>query len=177
MAIFLTSDWHFNHDKTFIYEPRNFSTKEEHNLAIITLHNEVVSPDDDVYVLGDLMLGDNKEGIELIKKMNGNLHIILGNHDTSNRIKEYKNCPNVKSIQYAYRLKHGKWNFYLSHCPMVVAHEEDDKEKLWSLHGHTHSKNKFCDIPHCYNVALDAHYCCPVKIEKIIEDIRNRFLE
>ena len=77
MAIFLTSDWHFNHDKTFIYEPRNFSTKEEHNLAIITLHNEVVSPDDDVYVLGDLMLGDNKEGIELIKKMNGNLHIIL----------------------------------------------------------------------------------------------------
>ena len=77
MAIFLTSDLHFNHEKPFLYEPRGFNSFEEANKAIIDRYNEVVSPGDDVYILGDLMLGDNDKGIECIKQLNGNLHIIL----------------------------------------------------------------------------------------------------
>lgn len=118
------------------------------------------------------MLGDNESGIEYIKKMNGNIHVILGNHDTDARVELYKECPNIKSVQYAHRLKWKKWSIYLSHCPMIVAHN-DETPKLWSFHGHTHSKEKFSDLSHCYNVNLDAHNCYPVELEQILEDIQN----
>ena len=170
--IWFTSDWHFGHDKSFLYEPRGFSSIAEANEVIMNRHNELVSNDDEVYVLGDLMLGDNNENIEYIKRMNGRLHIIIGNHDTSERIKKYKECDNVVSVLYADRIKWKKWSIYVSHCPMIVAHNEE-APKLWNFHGHTHSKEKFSDIPHCYNVALDAHNCYPIEIEQIAEDIRQ----
>ena len=47
--IYLASDWHFNHNKPFIYEPRGFTNIEEMNEAIIKRHNSVVDDDDDVY--------------------------------------------------------------------------------------------------------------------------------
>ena len=173
--IWLVSDWHFGHDRDFIYAPRGYNSVMEANEIILQNHNSIVANDDDVYVLGDLMLGDNDQNIEYIKKMNGKLHVILGNHDTSSRIKKYKECENIISISYAERLNYKKWVFYLSHCPMIVAHEEEDL-KLWSLHGHTHSKDKFCEIPHCYNVALDAHDGFPIEIEEVLKDIRNKAL-
>ena len=91
MAIYLTSDWHFCHDQPFIYEPRGFKNIDEMNEAIIAKHNSIVSPEDDVIVLGDLMLNDTEKGIECVNRLNGNLHIVYGNHDTPKRIQEYIN--------------------------------------------------------------------------------------
>ena len=46
--------------------------------------------------------------------------------------------------------------------------------KSFCLHGHTHSKDRFEFIDFCcYNVALDAHNCRPVRAEQIKEDIRQ----
>ena len=84
--IWLCGDWHFCHSRGFIYEPRGFNSIEEMNETIVDRHNSIVLPEDDVYVLGDLMLNDNEKGIELIKQMNGKLHIAIGNHDTISRI-------------------------------------------------------------------------------------------
>ena len=39
--------------------------------------------------------------------------LYYGNHDTDARIKEYEKCENIKSIQYAHRIKYKKWMFYL----------------------------------------------------------------
>ena len=87
--IWFTSDWHFCHDKDFLWFPRGFDSIEMNNLAILSNHNLLVSNEDDVYVLGDLMLNDNEKGLELIKSMKGKLHIILGNHDTESRMELY----------------------------------------------------------------------------------------
>ena len=68
--IFVTSDWHFMHDRAFIWGARGFSSVEEMNNAIIERHNKVVSPEDDVYVLGDLMLGsDLEKGLNLMNQL------------------------------------------------------------------------------------------------------------
>ena len=108
--IWLCSDWHFGHSKGFIYEPRGFNSIEEMNETIVRRHNFLVIHEDDVYVLGDLMLNDNEKGIELIKQMNGKLHIAIGNHDTVSRIELYKTLPNVVDIQYVYTFKYKKYN-------------------------------------------------------------------
>ena len=80
--IYITSDLHFNHDKSFIYQPRGFSSVEEMNNQIIKNWNEIITGNDEVYILGDLMLGDTDKGIELFNQLNGIKHLIKGNHDS-----------------------------------------------------------------------------------------------
>ena len=85
--IWLTSDTHFGHDREFIWSPRGFKSVEENDTEIIKRWNEVVKPEDIVYHLGDVILGDNAHGIECLKQLNGQIKIMSGNHDTNARKK------------------------------------------------------------------------------------------
>ena len=69
--IWLTSDWHFCHEKEFLWSPRGFKNQYEMNAAIIERHNSIVLPDDDIYCLGDCIMNDNEEGIRCIKTIKG----------------------------------------------------------------------------------------------------------
>lgn len=181
--IFITSDLHFGHNKPFLYEPRGFNSIEEHDEEVIRRWNNVVSPEDEVYILGDLMLNDNEHGIECLKRLNGIKHIITGNHDTDKRIALYKNewydwCGD------AFILKYKKFRFYLSHYPTICSNFDDGKnlrERVINICGHSHSKERFCDwekynsaIYHC---ELDAHDCYPVLLDDIIEDMKQYFYQ
>ena len=75
--IYFTSDLHLNHDKEFIYKERGFSSVEEMNTAIINNINETLTEGDELFILGDLMLGDNAVGIELLKAIQSPVSIIL----------------------------------------------------------------------------------------------------
>ena len=176
--IFVTSDWHFGHNKEFVYKERGFSSIEEHNETIIRNHNEVVAPNDIIWFCGDAMLGENPDyGIECIKRLNGQIHMIRGNHDTNIKVRRYlEECPNVvEAGLYATMIKKGKYSFYLSHYPTMVGSLENSKNRLWNLAGHTHSKDKFENITvKCYNVAMDAHNCYPVLLDDIVADIKKK---
>lgn len=134
--------------------------------------------EDDVYVLGDLMLGNNEEGIKKIKQLKGKLHIILGNHDSDARIELYKQCYNVVEVELAKRIKINEYHFYLNHYPTITSNFDIDKplkNRVISLCGHTHTKNRFEDIDKglIYHCELDAHNCTPISFEEIIEDIKK----
>lgn len=175
--IWITSDWHFCHDREFIYKPRGFSNAYEMTGEIIKRYNEVVQPDDDVYVLGDLMLNNNYAGIQAIKRLKGRIHIIRGNHDTDNRITLYNECWNVVEVSAAAYLKYKGINFYLSHFPTITSNLEKGpelKSHLINLYGHTHQQTNFYnEIPYMYHVGVDSHNCYPVSIDAIIEDIKK----
>ena len=173
--IYFTSDLHFCHSKSFIYEPRGFSSVYEMNNTIVKNFNEVISWTDDLYILGDLMLNDNEGGMKLIRKLPGNIHIIFGNHDTKNRIELYKSEPRITIEGYATILKYKKYSFYLSHYPTITTNFDIDKPlrtRLLAISGHTHSKNKF-EPCGSYNVAIDAHNNMPVSIDEIIKDFKE----
>jgi calcineurin-like phosphoesterase family protein len=176
MSIYFTSDWHFGHNKEFIYKPRGFSNVEEMNEAIIERHNLMVSPNDIVYCLGDCMLGDNEKGIDCMKQLNGEIHIIPGNHCTNTRIKLYKENGFIVE-PHALPIKFGKYNFIATHYPMLTGNLEKEslKQMTLNLHGHTHSINRFYnELPYCYHVGVDAHDCKPIQIEIILEDMKNK---
>ena len=59
--IWITSDWHFNHDQEFVWEARGFDSVEDMNAEIVKRHNSLVQSDDDVYVLGDLCMSGKLE--------------------------------------------------------------------------------------------------------------------
>lgn len=175
--IYFTSDLHFCHDKPFLYEPRGFSSIEEMNETIIKNFNSIIDDNDDLYILGDLILKDTNKGLEYLNRLNGRLHIILGNHDSQTRIDLYQTQDKIEDIQYAYLLKYKKYNFYLSHYPTCMGNYDLQMSKTWCLHGHTHSQEKFSEIAKNYNVALDAHNCFPIEIEDILKDIQMKWNE
>ena len=178
--IYLTSDLHFGHEREFLYGPRNFASIQEHDEAVIERWNSLIQEDDDVYVLGDLMLNDNEHGLECLRRLNGRLHLVRGNHDTDARWSMYISLPNVVEMNNVIIMKYRKYHFYLSHYPTLTANLE--KESLHqctiNLFGHTHQKmNFFQDMPFMYHVGLDSHDCHPVLLDDAIEEMKAKVKE
>ena len=174
--IYFTSDLHFNHDREFIYKPRGFNAIYEMNDAIVKNWNNIINMEDDIYVLGDLMLGNNEVGISLIKQLKGNIHVVRGNHDTDVRMELYDKCYNIVEITEGQYFKYNGYHFYLNHYPTFTSNLEKGAElkiHLINLYGHTHQQTNFYNgIPFMYHVGVDSHNCTPVSIDKIIEDIK-----
>ena len=173
--IFFSSDWHIGHDKDFLYRPRGFQSIEEHDEAIITNCNKIVKEDDELWLLGDLALGEEEEWDKWLSQINcKNIHFVIGNHDTDRKIAKYINEYWFEFHGYADMIKYSKrYSFYLSHYPTLTGNFDFDKRPVWNLSGHTHSQEKFYDKYAVYNVALDAHNNYPVSIEEIVTDIIN----
>lgn len=172
--IFVTSDLHFCHDRDFIYKKRGFSNISEHDEAIIENWNKVVKWNDTVYILGDLMLCDNVQGLHNFKKLNGEKRIIIGNHDTSNRLALYQSVYNTEVMGYGALLKAENLSFFLSHYPTIT--DNYDNVRVYNLCGHNHTDNKWLheSIGAIYHVELDAHNMTPVSLETIIKDLKGR---
>jgi calcineurin-like phosphoesterase family protein len=180
MSVYFTSDLHLRHDREFVYEARGFENIKEHDDAILHNWNETVGDEDEVYLLGDVMLSDTKEGLDILRKLKGHIHIIIGNHDSDEKIMNYKQCDNVVEVMAAAYLKAGNITFYLSHYPTLVSHGKLKKmsHALINLYGHTHQKTNFYDDgihgphPYMYHVGVDSHNLTPVLLEDIIEEVR-----
>lgn len=172
--IWLTSDQHFNHDRDFIYGPRGFESIQQANEAMLKAWNSVVGPDDEVYQLGDFFLGTDMEFIEsTLYQLNGRIHLRRGNHDSEAKIKLYQRHPKIVDISDASYLEYENKVFYLSHYPTYTKNLDETRcgLKIYNLHGHTHSKMPYGRTEYRYNVAVDAHNCYPVSIDKIVETI------
>ncbi len=183
--IFFTSDTHFGHRPEFLWKPRGFSSVEEMDEAIIENWNKVVKPGDIVYHLGDTMLNDNVHGLECFKRLNGQIFLIYGNHDTNARknllFTDDRTRHKMLGGWYAWLIKYGKLSIYMSHYPTLTSNydEKHFSQHVLSLHGHTHQRTNWLDPknPFLYHVGLDSHNNTPVHIDEVITDIRQRWEE
>ena len=179
--IFFTSDTHFGHNREFLWGPRGFDCSLAHDEAIIRNWNLTVEPEDVVYVLGDLMLGNNDYGCECVKRLKGHIRLIRGNHDTDRRwLEVYPTLPNVEILGCADLIHYRKYHFYLSHFPTLTGNLEKESlhQMTLNLFGHTHQKDKFFeDRPYMYNVGLDANDNTPVLLDDIIDRMTEKVKE
>lgn len=178
--IFITSDTHFGHNKSFLFEPRGFSTIAKHDKGVIENWNSIVQPDDIVYHLGDVMLGDNEYGLECLKQLNGQIKLIRGNHDSDVRWKIYNELPNVELLGWSTMIKYRKYYFYLSHFPTLCSNYDTDKllrTKIINLCGHSHTKEPLNNIENgiIYHCELDANDNKPVLLDNIIERLQKYY--
>lgn len=178
--IYLTSDLHFGHDREFIWKVRGYDSVEHMNTRQVEKWNAIVDSNDDVYVLGDVVLGDPKN-IEYVRHLNGEIHIVLGNHDTLTREQMYRELPNVVEVaEIGIRLKYKKYHFVLTHYPMLTGNLEKESLKQMSLnlYGHTHQLTNFYnDMPFMYHVGVDSHNGYPVLVDDIIEEMNKKVRE
>ena len=181
--IFFTSDTHFGHKQEFLFGPRGFSNADEMDEVIIERWNKIVSPGDIVYHLGDTMLNDNTNGIKCFKRLNGQIFLIFGNHDTEARKNLiFTECMHqVQGGWYAWLIKYGKLSIYMSHYPTITSNfdQKHFSQHVIAVHGHTHQRTNWLDPknPFLYHVGLDSHNNTPVHIDEIITDIRQRWEE
>lgn len=78
--LYFSSDHHFDHKNIIKYCDRPFASIEEMNKTLITYWNETVTPEDEVYYLGDFSLS-TKAAENYTKRLNGKKYLIPGNHD------------------------------------------------------------------------------------------------
>lgn len=174
--IWLSSDWHFHHNKNFIWESRGFSSIDEMNEAVIERYNQLVKDNDTVYILGDCMLGKLQPSLQCINRLKGQKYLAYGNHDTDVRLKAYTASRLFKDIQMGYRIKIGKRTFICTHYPTIVANNDDDR--VIGLYAHTHQQTNFFSDEagtrtNMYHVGVDSHNCYPINLEDIIAEIKK----
>jgi calcineurin-like phosphoesterase family protein len=81
--IYATSDLHIGHKNVLKHDNRPFKNIEEHDNTLISNWNSLISDKDTVYVLGDFFWYKDEYLIDrVLQRLNGAIHIVLGNHDT-----------------------------------------------------------------------------------------------
>ena len=83
MSIFYIADTHFGHENSIRFCNRPFADVNEMNRTLIKNWNAKVTPDDDVYVLGDFAYRCATSVRNIARQLNGKKHLVVGNHDVS----------------------------------------------------------------------------------------------
>lgn len=135
MSNYYISDLHLGHQKALWFDKRPFKTLEEQDTKIIWNINNFVTPQDNLYILGDLSWYDPHKTAELLKQINcRNRFLIVGNHDRFAKSPECK-----KLFQGIYDLKmiedEGR-KVVLCHYPMAVWNLSH--RGSYHLYGHVH---------------------------------------
>lgn len=114
--IYFTSDHHFGHTNIIKYSNRPYLNVNEMHNDYIQKWNEVVSKDDVVYYLGDFSFLDTVKSKEILSQLNGQIHLISGNHD-KNDTEMLK--MGFLSVQDSLTLNINGMELFLNHYPFV----------------------------------------------------------
>ncbi len=151
-AVFFTSDTHFLHE--MVAGLRGFAATEEHDEAVIVNWNRAVRPDDLVWHLGDVGIGNETRILEQAARLNGRKQLITGNHDScwpgnrGARSRQRRWMEVFESVQAFARIRIDGRPVLLSHFPYSGDHTAFDRHSqyrlkdrgFWLLHGHTHGR-------------------------------------
>ncbi len=137
MKVFFTADTHFGH--SLMREKRGYENRALMDQDMVKIWNDIVSPEDHVYHLGDVSFHGRKYTAQFLWKLNGKIHLIRGNHDRAIKGDLEKRFEWVKDM-HTYKSSDGKQRVVLCHFPLLTwdrAHYG-----TWHFHGHSHGNLK-----------------------------------
>lgn len=135
--IYYTSDLHIGHKNALRFDDRPFADVDEMEREMIRLWNETVSPNDEVYVLGDVFYRYKGSKADFLYKLCGRLRLVTGNHDDGllsdeQALSRFESVDMMKTVNDSGRM------VVLCHFPIA----EWDKKHRSSYHvyGHIHAQ-------------------------------------
>lgn len=148
------------------------------NKTLVENWNRTIGQTDIVYHLGDFCFAGSAEWHYLLSKLNGRIHLILGNHDDKNIREGYIQL--FESVSYQKRILIEGWTVYLNHYPYMCY--PGYKPYTINLFGHIHSSPykfdgvdasiaKKCLQPSQYDVGVDWNNFTPINWNFIREKI------
>jgi len=130
--IFYTSDLHLGHKNIIKLCNRPFFTLEEMNDTLISNWNNRITNADSIYIVGDLMFLSATDPDELLMRLKGKKHLIIGNHDKSwmRKVDLDKHFVSIDSLKV---FSNGRCKITLCHYPMMSF------EGKYLIYGHIHN--------------------------------------
>ena len=169
MAVYFTSDLHFGLQSMITDYNRPKKNTKEMDEFFIKNWNSSISYSDTVYILGDFSDLSLNDTINIIDKLNGHKHLIIGNHDECMIDSELFKSKFI-SMNFYKKIKIGNNTLILSHYPM---YSWEGKGKGYiHLHGHIHDKQLQKNNGFCYNVGVDCNNYRPISYENILRNIK-----
>lgn len=171
--LFFISDHHFNHEKILQFEGKNrpFATLDEMKQGLIDRHNSVVTDNDFVWFLGDLIFGENANFYELAA-MKGRKGIVFGNHETSQKIKQIVESGVFDKFASSFDIKTPAAKYVVSHRPIHTWEMDVDKRVDFCIHGHLHSDSIPDDRFVC--VSVEQIDLTPISFDQIRSNLRAK---
>lgn len=166
--IFFTADTHFGHGNILDLCPitRQFATAEEMNDTIVERWNAKVGKKDTVYHLGDFAWARNAHEVEAYKRrLNGSVHLILGNHDhkPTRKAKGFGSVDNYREI------KVGDQKIILFHYALRTWNASFHGS--WMLYGHSHGTLRRDWQTKSFDVGVDVWNFEPLSYEEVAEQM------
>ena len=169
--IFLTSDNHFNHGNIIAYCNRPFTCAKQAREDMIVRWNHTVTPNDEVHVLGDFIMGLSETVGEILPRLNGRITLIRGNHDTRIKLEEYAKFPQKIDVRDMNVFNYDGFTVVETHYPITmesaVALTGVPENKIILVHGHTHDLDPFYNGEQ-FNASVDVTNFCPVPITTFV---------
>ena len=135
------SDLHLGHVNCLAFDNRPFTSIEEQDEYIISKWNDTVDIKDDVYILGDISWYNATRTTDILRKLNGNLHLIVGNHDTKLlRCKELRD-EFVEITDYKELYLNADESVILCHYPIPCF--KNHYYGWYHLYGHVHTSFEY----------------------------------
>ena len=160
------SDLHFDHYNIIQFCNRPFVTCQEMYETIAAKWNSKVTPEDEVYILGDVAFTNNPNKIvEMLKKLNGKKYLVKGNHDKI--MLDQRVMKQFEWVKMYEEINDNDRRVVLFHFPI-----EDWNGKFrgsYHLFGHIHNNWSVIHghIPHRYNVSADVLDFCPMSLDEL----------
>lgn len=173
-TIYFTSDQHFSHRNVLKYCNRPFSTIEEHDETLIANWNKTVGPNDTIYFLGDLCLGNPEQFYKYINKLNGNIKFLFGNHDKGAReiqrrinYRDNNKLPKLEFLGDYAKIRFDNQKIILTHYAFRVW--DGSHRGTWNLYGHSHGNLPDDKHSLSIDVGVDCHNYTPIDFYQVKE--------
>jgi len=162
MKTFITSDIHFGHKNIMSFCPvsraRFKGDVDYMNAQIIQDWNNMIGPDDLVYILGDVAFCSWEKAVGFLRSMNGRKILIKGNHD-SKLVKSPEFVACFESIHDYLTITYNGTRVSMFHYPIA----EWDQMHRGAVHfyGHLHGGTSGLEKYRAIDVGMDGNMCYP----------------
>ena len=166
MGIRYISDLHFLHKNIIRYDNRPWIDPQEMTEGMVKRWNEVVVPEDMVYILGDVVWSKKYEDWKkIVSRLNGRKFIIKGNHDKTDILNQLVADKIITGWSHQEVIFDNGCYVILNHSPMpffVNMHHDNTHH----LYGHVHISFDYQAIKHLRRQIEDL-YLHPVRMYNV----------
>jgi calcineurin-like phosphoesterase family protein len=163
---FFTSDTHFYHAGILDHCTRPFASVEEMNDALVERWNARVGSHDTVYHLGDVTWWTKTHHLDLLRRLNGRICLVAGNHDRR-ALKKPAFLKRFATIDKLMEIEVNGQLIVLCHYPLLSWRKSHWGS--WHLHGHCHGSLPMEPGVKRMDVGVDTrHDFAPYHLDEII---------
>jgi len=171
MKTYITSDLHFGHTNIMKFCPvsraRFRNDVAYMNEAMVKEWNEIVEPDDLVYILGDVAFLPAQKAAEFMRRCNGRKILVQGNHDRKTlNDPVFRGC--FEEIHHYLDINYNGTKVCMFHYP--IAEWDQMHRGSVHFHGHLHGGESGLEKYRARDMGMDATSFIVTEMERAIAD-------